>query len=68
MNLKRGFSREMQLLYTRKGKELPLPSIMGNATIINPDALHKYFIRNCSNITYHNFCRKIKFTCCANDL
>ena len=49
--------------YEQKNKKhKPFPSIMGKATIIRPVALQMYFIKNCSNIMYHNFFFKIKLT------
>jgi len=53
--------------YISKKKHQPLPSMMGTATIIIPEALHTYFIKNCSNITYQSFLFKIMFVCWAND-
>lgn len=41
----------------------PRADMIGMATMISPLALQPYFIRNCSNIMYHNFFVKIKSVC-----
>lgn len=39
--------------------EYPVAVMMGTATITRPEALHTYFIRNCSNITYQSLFSRI---------
>jgi len=43
--------------------EYPVAVMMGTATMTRPDALQRYFIRNCSSMTYHSLLNRIRLIC-----